>query len=109
MGWNAVEVVNGKIDGVSIMDGFNFTVYDWDRFTKPDKIGECFLHPHDLFSCGISDDGDVVSKASCGIGNFLAMDQWVTELINNKTWNKKKYVPEVSELTGDVGLILRKR
>ena len=25
--WNAVEVVNGKIDGVSIMDGFNFTVY----------------------------------------------------------------------------------
>ena len=62
-----------------------------------------------MFSCGISDDGDVVSRASYGTGNYLAMDQWVTNLINNKTWNKKKYVAEGSELTGEVGLILRKR
>ena len=62
-----------------------------------------------MFTCRISDDDSVMYDAmNYGIGNYLAMDQWVTTLINNKTWNKKKYDPEVSEGTGDVGLMLRK-
>ena len=62
-----------------------------------------------MFSCGISDDHDVIERASRGIGNYLAMDQWMTNLIDNKTWNKKKYVAEEIEFTGDVGLMLQKR